>query len=82
MDDKDLHWIRVWDIISAAAIFGLFPYSLVICTVTQVKEHFRCPIYLRGTDQIQHNQNTMLEMEMFHRCAVKDNNYLHDFHIS
>lgn len=21
MDDKDLHWIRVWDIISAAAIF-------------------------------------------------------------
>lgn len=33
MDDKDLHWIRVWDIISAAAIFGLFPHSLVICTV-------------------------------------------------
>lgn len=52
------------------------------CTVIQVKEHFRCPIYLRRTDQIQHNQNTMPEMEMFHICAVKDNNYLHDFHIS
>lgn len=72
MDDKDLHWIRVWDIISAAAIFCsriLLLFAYYWCTVTQVKEHFRWPIYLRGTDQIQHNQNTMPEMEMFHTCC-------------
>lgn len=83
---------RIYTGLESEILLVLLPFlvcSLILllfaqywCTVAQVKEHFRCPIYLRGTDQIQHYQNTMPEMEMFHRCAVKDNNYLHDFHIS
>lgn len=34
MADKDLHWIRGWDIISAAAAGSLFPRSLGTCRVS------------------------------------------------
>lgn len=91
MADKDLHWIRDWDIISAAAADGLFIHSYYLQSTgaqllgirisydyTAYKEHHytHSNPHIYLTNKIHNNQNAIPKIKKFHGCAVKDNNYL------